>query len=453
MLQLEGKLNKEKQRVRNEVSRFTQIILDIESRRYREPHIESLKELLKNCHHALNEDLNARLDVATSHLPLHTASMRLSTMRNSIKELIDFMYLVVSRSERIPRELYFLLDSFLENYNVSKRYVLFVSDEMAVKTFEHVLELNDMKNWFPLFFQKIENERFYFVQVISDFVKRETSLDWPVVLHEMSHIVCYEKHTYSKYLAKISILEALRTVHELRLPRRAQKKLYVSEYLADLLTTRTIGAVYGWRFLENYGTYYDILDPGRSHPAPGKRMNKILTEIRRQLKMPESANFLNKEFEPRKREWETIPRRVAPDLNVDPILRNILKEARKYSDYLLTHQQIKQGLLQNRWFQLLEEKAPKRNEVETDIRKFLVDLQEDLIEGIPLIVEPFVLYYIFTLDFSTYHKLLPILEPQGEEQEKHAQRIKELIADCIRLYSVQKGFLTLKTGGMVPKKP
>lgn len=453
MLQPEDKLNKEKQRVRNEASRFTQIILDIESRRYRGPHIESLKELLKNCQNALNEDLDERLGIATSHLPLHTASMRLSTMRNLIKELIDFLYLVVSRSERVPRELYFLLDAFLDNYSVSTRYVLFVSDEMAVTTFEHILELNNMKNWFPLFFQKIGDKKFYFVQVISDFVDREASLDWPIVLHEMSHIVCYEKNTYVKYLPKISILEALRTIHELRLPRKTQKKLYVSEYLADLLTTRAIGTVYGWRFLENYGTYHDILDPGRAHPAPGKRVSKILTEIRKQLKMPESAKFLSKEFEPKKREWETIPRRVAPDLNVDPILREILKEARTYSNYLLTHQQIKQSLLKSPWFHLLEEKAPKRNEVEKDIRKFLLELQEDLLRGIPLIVEPFVLYYIFTLDFSTYDKLLPILEPQDEEQEKHAQRIKELIADCIRLYSVQKRFLTLKTDKIIPKKP
>jgi len=452
MLQLEEKLNKEKQRVRNEVSRFTQIIHDIERRRYRGPHIESLKRLLENCQNALNEDLDARLDVATSHLPLHTASMRLSAMRSLIKELIDFMYLVVSRSERVPRELYFLLDAFLENYNVSTRYVLFVSDEMAVTTFEHILELNNMKNWFPLFYRKIGNKRYYFVQVISDFVEREASLDWPIVLHEMSHIVCYEKNTYSKYLPRTSILEALRTIHELRLPRRAQRKLYVSEYLADLLTTRNIGTFYGWRFLENYGTYHDILDPGRTHPAPGKRVNKILTETRRQLKMPKSANFLNKEFEPRKREWETIPRRVTPDLNVDPILRKILKEARKYSNYLLTHQQIKQSLLKSPWFQLLEE-TPKRKEIETNIWEFLVNLQEDLLQGIPLILEPFVLYYIFTLDFSTYHKLLPILEPQGEEQEKHAQRIKELIADCIRLYSVQRRFLALKTESIAPKKP
>jgi hypothetical protein len=453
MVQLEDRLNKEKQRVRNEVLRFTQLILDIERRRYRGPHIERLKELLKNCQNALDEDLNARLDVATSHLPLHIASMRLSTMRNLIKELIDFMYLVVSRSERVPRELYYLLDTFLENHDVSTRYVLFVWDEMAVTTFEHILELNNMRNWFPIFFQKIDDKRFYFVQVISDFVEREASLDWPIVLHEMSHIVCYEKNTYSKYLPKTSILEALRTIHELRLPRQAQKKLYVSEYLADLLTTRAIGTVYGWRFLENYGTYHDILDPGRTHPAPGKRVKKILTEIRRQLKMPESANFLNKQFEPRKKEWETIPRRVAPELNVDPILRRILKEARKYSNYLLTYQQIKQSLLTSPWFQQLEEKAPKRNEVETDIQKFLVDLQEDLLKGIPLVLEPFVLYYIFTLDFTTYHKLLPILEPQGEEQEKHAQRIKELIADCIRLYYVQRQFLTLKTDKIVPKKP
>jgi hypothetical protein len=349
--------------------------------------------------------------------------------------------------------MYFLLDAFLDNYSVSTEYVLFVSDEMAVTTFEHILELNNMKNWFPLFFQKMGDKRFYFVQVISDFVEREASLDWPIVLHEMSHIVCYEKNTYTKYLPRISILEALRTIHELRLPRRAQKKLYVSEYLADLLTTRTIGTVYGWRFLENYGTYHDILDPGRAHPAPGKRVNKILTEIRKQLKMPESAKFLNKEFEPKKREWETISRRVAPDLNVDSILREILKEARKYSNYLLTHQQIKQSLLKSPWFQLLEKKAPKRNEVETNIRKFLLELQEDLLRGIPLVVEPFVLYYIFTLDFSTYNKLRPILEPQGAEQEKHAQRIKELIADCIRLYSVQKQFLTLKTDKIVPKRP
>jgi len=454
MAQRADKISSEKQRVRNEVSRCTQIIFDIEGRRYKEPHIENLRKLIKDCQEALTEDLDARMEKATKYLPLTTASLLLTTMRNLIKDLVDFMYSVVSQSETVPRELYFLLDAFLESHDISEdSYILFVSDEMAVTAFEHVLKLSHMEQWFPIFFQKIGNKRFYFVHVVSDFIGREASLNWPIVLHEMAHVVCYEKNTYTKYLPSVDILEALRSVPEPIFPIKYQKKLYISEYLADLLTTRVIGAVYGWRFLEIYGTYYDILEPSRAHPSPGKRLDKIFREVRKELQMPKSANFLLKEFEPKKKEWETIPKKTDFDLNVDPILRQILKEARKYTKQLLTPQQIKQSILNSPWFQLLEHNAAERKNVERNLKRFLANLQEDLIEGIPLVLDPFVLYYIFTLDFSTFDKLLPILEPQDEKQEEHARRIKELIADCIRLYAVQKRFLALRSANVPPSEP
>jgi hypothetical protein len=366
-------------------------------------------------------------------------------MRTAIKELVDFVYAVTSRSLEVPRELYFLLDTFLDNHGVSRNYIVFVSDDMAVTAFEHILQINHMEYWFPKVYQKFKDTKFYFVHVVSDFVKREASLDWPLVLHEMAHIVCYEKNTYSKYFPKMSILECLQAVNEQTFPAKAQKKLYISEYLADLLTTKAVGALYGWRFLEMYGTYHDILDPGRSHPPPGRRILKMLYLVRDRLGVTKSAKFLKNELELRTEEWKSIPRKMPHDLKVDSDVSRIWKEADTYSLYALTYSQVTESLKEGPWFKLLKEKMKKNQKTRVNSVAFLKEAQQALLNGVPIIVEPFTLYYILTLDFSDIRPLRPILTPVTQDERKHALRIKELMADAIRLYSVEKEFLKLKT--------
>jgi hypothetical protein len=443
-MQSSDKLEKLKQRVFDEIARFDYIVLNIEERRYRSDHIEKLKVLVSDCRAALKEDLKARMPYITGHLPTTIISRRLTKMRTVIKQLVDFMYAVTSRSAEVPRELYFLLDTFLENHHVIGNYVLFVEDDMAVTAFEHILQINYMDQWFPIFFKKMKDAKFYFVHVVSDFITRAASLEWPLVLHEMAHIVCYERGLYSQYYIGMSILECLQAVNDKNFPVEAQKKLYISEYIADLLTTKAVGALYGWRFLEMYGTYHDILDPGLSHPPPGKRVRKMVILVRKGLQMPKSAKFLGKELRSRTTEWQAIPRKTVHELKVDSTLNRVWKIADKFSNYALTSSRVTQSLQEGFWYGSLESEHQKIRKSQIGTETFLKETQTDFLKGIPMIVEPFVLYYLLTLDFSDTTPLTPILKPTTELEITHAQRIKELVTDTIRLYSVAKAFVSLK---------
>lgn len=440
MAQDAEKIKREKQRVQDEISRLQSIVLEIEKHRYKGPHIENLRRLIELCFDALSSGMDTHLERVTAHLPLRYASDILTNLRTVIKNLVDFLYVIASHSEKVPRELYYLIDAFLVQHNVpTDNYVVSVSDEMAVTGFKHVLELNNMDIWFPSFWEKMKDVRFYFIHVLSDFVGKDSSLNWPIVLHEGAHIVCYEKGIDLKYLPKISILEALKATQKTVIPRKAQKKLYVSEYLADLLVTRCIGAIYGWRFLEMYGSYGDILAPGRSHPPPDRRILKISREIRNELLVFRSAAFLRKELRLRTKEWAARPTTRVPYVDVNYILRGLLGEARGYNRHALTYHQVKRGIFNSRWYQVLKENEVNMMKfTKKSLDKFLASLQEKLIEGVPIIVDPFVLYFIFTLDFAHPEKFMHIVESKDEQD----RRVRELIADCIRLQAVQEQFFT-----------
>jgi len=440
MAQCTEKIKKEKQRVYDEIFRFRSIISSIEERRYKGPHLENLKMLMETCFDVLSSDMDAYLERSISNLPLREASNILSCFRIVIKDLVDFFYVVASNSQNIPRELYYLVDAFLARHKVSTdRYIVFISDEMAVHVFRHILELLDMPSWFPFFWNKMKNVNFYFINILSDLSRREAALNWPIVLHEAAHIVCYEREAYQLYLPKTSIFEALKLAQEEIIPKKAQKKLYVAEYLADLLVTRCAGAIYGWRFLEMYGTYGDILAPGKGHPPPDKRLLMMAREIQNELSTPKSAYFLRKELRIRTKEWPTRPTTNVRLVNVNYILKKVIPFVRKYNPHILTPSQIKKSILESSWFRVLKEYGVKKISFKSkSFQKFLISLQEKLIEGAPIIVDPFTLYYIFTLEFANPKKFMRIVE----SRDKRDKRIRELIADCIRLHAVEKQFLT-----------
>ena len=207
-------------------------------------------------------------------------------------------------------------------------------------------------------------------------------------------------------------------------------KRYIAEHLADILVTRCVGAVYGWRFLETYTTLNKIFEPTIDHPSEHRRIRLMASEIRNQLQMPRDAKFLVSKL-PKKDEEHL--KKASSVVGFRSILEDALKEVRTYSRFALTKDQIKRSIEMGPWSRVL-------SLFERSISLESLDkLQDDLLRGKPIIVEPPVLYYIVTFNFP---KVEVILEPKTEKDKKRSRKIKELMTDCIRLYVVQDQFLT-----------
>lgn len=438
-------IEQEKERVFKEISKFESLLETIRRQRYPIPHLEKFKTLIQDCYEILNAELAKRLRDITSHVPSEISSRRIADLRFRIKSLFDIMYLALSNSFDVPREIYFLSDTFLDYHGVPRDYIIFISDEIAMFSFMDALEWLGFPEWYPEFWSRMRERKFYFVQIVSEFNKRDASMDWPIILHEMAHIICDQKGTSQKYLPEVPVRRALDIVYSAEkqsfpefLVTLAKKKLYVTEHLADLLVTRCFGAIYGWRFLKEYVSLKNFFEPGRSHPSPDKRLQKISSEVKNELQMPDSSRFLDQELQSFTRALTTHVEGRSPDINVDVILTDVLGEVRNYSRYVLTYKQVEQSIRESTWFRTLkrsgkvEEKLNNKN-----FDQFLQQLQDDFLKGIPIIIDPPALYFIITLEFSDPEKISEL-----DSTTTKATSIRELVADCVRLYAVQHRLLT-----------
>jgi len=434
-------IEKEKERVLLELENFNEYLLDsIKKRKYVTPHIRKFEELIEHIYITLKSQLPEHLEEITSYGSSEEKSLRIEELYSKVKCLFDFMYRTLLHSSDVPRELYYLSDIFLDFCNVPKDYIIFVSDDIAMLSYHDVLRACGFD---PEFWGKLYGKEFYFVLILPEFSKRDASIDWTIILHEMAHIICDKKGANERYLPFISVSDALlivrdadRQIYPDQLILLAKKKLYVNEHLADLLVTQCFGAIYGWRFLERFFSIRNVFEPGKSHPSPSKRLQKISHEIKNKLKMRSSAKFLDCALHSLLEEIESPSGTVNQEVNVDDILESILDEVYGYSQFTLTFKQVKLCLLKSSWFQVVKRNKSYES-LNKNIKNLLRELQNQLLKGIPIIVCPPVLYFILTLDFSNITKIKELDNPAKEE----AKLIKEMIADCIRLYAVQQRFL------------
>ena len=312
-------------------------------------------------------------------------------------------------------------------------------------SFLDILKSYGFDYWFPNFWEKMREKNIYFVQIVSEYNDPSSSLDWPIILHEMAHIVCDQKEIDRKFIPEMTVLEALQIVYHASerqgipdaIVIQAKKKLYTIEHLADILVTHCFGGIYAWRFLKNHVSLADIFEPGKSHPSPEERLKKIIHEIEHELKLSDSANFLKRQLQ--SFIGKIIQHRASnrsASIDVNDILMQVLPEIRAYSKFKLTYQQIEKSIQGSTWFHILANKVKKYFH-RTRFSRFLCDLQNQLLEGTPIIVDPPTLYFIATLEYSN-EKGLSILD--GDTH--HSKLIRKLIADCIRLYSIKDKFLT-----------
>lgn len=443
-------IEREKEQVRIQVQSFKSLVERIEKERYRIPHLDDFRNLIEYLQEALETDLSERLRLITSGLPEREQSQQLAEFRYRIKRLFDTMYGFLLHSFDVPRELYFLSDIFLEHHDIDVNYIISVSDEISLWPLTILLQELGFRDMYPEFWQKISTETFFIVQIISEVAKEDKCLDWPLILHEFAHIICFEKGTEDTYFDAMSIIEALRTIGALEdailfeedpLVELATKKLYATEYLADLLVTRCFGAFYGWRFLKGWFRFRDIFEPDRYHPPSDKRIERVAIEVRDDLGMPTSSDFLFAQLEAHggslsKEAKNELSMLDIPQIieDVENALYRILPETRAYADFALTPEKIEQTIRRSPWFQTMEScEGGSTKSANEHFDSFAESLHEAFLRGEPIIVDPFILYFLLTLDFSNTDGISELDEPDAEQ-------IRKLVADAIRLYAVQKRY-------------
>ncbi|MFX1537986.1 MAG: hypothetical protein ACFFDI_27650 [Promethearchaeota archaeon] len=438
---------RERNRIVTEISKYESLLETVRAKIYKAPHLEKFEELIEDCYVALKEErqLSKRFREITSHVSPEIASRRLAELRFQIKKLFDILYVALSNSFEIPRELYFLSDIFLKYHEVATDYIIFVSDEIAMFSFIDALESIGFREGYPEFWNRMRNKKFYFVQVVPEFKKEGASLDWPIILHEIAHLICYHMGTIQMYFPELPLRSALEIAQSYspesqRIPRflfiLAQKKLYITEHLADLMVTRCFGALYGWRLLKGYVSLKDIFEPGRSHPSPEKRLQKIISEVKDELQMPDCAQFLSQELKSFTEKGIMHPENRVPEIDVDSVLSSVLDEVHNYSKYIITYEEVKKSIQSSNWYQILKQKKKTREKLgNNQFNEFLKQLQDELLQGIPIVVDPPTLYFLATLDFSNPGKLSKL-------DDSKAESIRELIADTIRLYAIKHRYAT-----------
>ena len=444
-------IQKEKNRVIKQVESF-QLLLDrINKERYRIPHLDNYKDLILTVKNSLTNNLQTRINLMLEGIPEREQSKQLADLRYKIKRLFDIMYGFLINSLEVPRELFYLSDLFLDYHKVKTRYIISISDEIALWTFSNLLRELGFQETFPEFWKDMKNVPFYVVQVVSEVADENMSLDWPIVMHELAHMICTEKNTENEYFNKISILEALRTIGAVRygiefpigrLVELATKKLYCAEFIADIIVTRCFGAFYGWRFLKGWFSFKDIFETDRYHPPSDKRLEKIALEVENGLGITEDAEFLKKEIAKYKTHSEVLEeygRLNDPEINgvlsdVDSVLMKIFPKIRKYSNFNLSSETIEQVIQDSPWMRMVKKKEKNDNKKKIVDSVAFLKLRDEFLKGIPIILDPPVLYYIISRNFSDSKKL-------KELDLEDAELIRTLLADSIRLYAVQRQYL------------
>jgi hypothetical protein len=460
-------VNKEIGRVEDQVQSFSAIIELIDRKRYKIHHLHNFRRIVVHCKKLLEKNLRNRLTSAITGLePEEEQIKELDKFRIMIRRLTERLYNIAVNSLEIPHELYFLCDNLLEYYDEKPQYVISVSDEIALQPFTFILQnvgKFEEEYFFRDFYDIISKENFYIVQIVSEIASTISSLDWVVVLHEAAHMVCSEKAIEDRYFPGVSMYDALITldlVHRKKLAptaagvQLAAKKVYASEFLADFVVTKCYGPTFGWRFARKWVDLKPVFEPSRTletHPTPGRRIEAIIGEVRKNMKNRLPLKLLRNEAAEllKKTSQSSGEKSEADGITVESITQSVLraiakvkKEINRNAKFVLTEETIKKSIMQSSLPKLAakHDDSAKQKLQEPDFSKLFEKIVVGLLEGKPVVVDPPVIYYILILNFARSPDRIEEIEAKTE----NAQVFREFIADLVRLYYVQSQFLQSK---------
>src|SRR5437867_5064207 len=253
-------IEREKEKVRIELKSFEQFLKELESDAFKADYFDRFRQIVVTINKAFKDSIEKRLAAFTTGPPLQETSIELDDLKSMIGAVYNLLYITIFKNMTgIPREIYYFTDTFLENCSVSVNYVVCLGEQIQVTDFRWFLLSHQFDLKYPEFWESIKDQRFYFVQFVRKLTDRNRSLDWPLLIHEMAHIVDMNKGIVSQTIADTDYYKAYQVLRHRELYsdehyQSAKKISRLGEYVADYLATRYLAGAFVWRFLQEYLT-------------------------------------------------------------------------------------------------------------------------------------------------------------------------------------------------------
>lgn len=230
---------------------------------------------------AIKSTLDKRLDKIQNtikQISEKEAAKKLTILRNLMRKLNFFVRSQYVEHDKIPRNLYYLLDDFFIRTGHEIKYILSYDVSVAVLPFNQYLRKFRFNNEYPEFYKKITKgtSPFYFINIPPEFRKDEKALFWPVVLHEASHAIDQKEKIVHKFYPGVPewIYELYKGVKHG--DNKYKKKLWAMEFVADYLSTLVIGPYFAKILVDGYLEISRLISEHTTHPPLHIRIKQLL---------------------------------------------------------------------------------------------------------------------------------------------------------------------------------
>jgi|SRR2546426_1599978 len=433
----------EKDKVRTELKPFDQFLKELESDAFKADYFDRFRKIVETITKAFKDSIERRLAAFTSGPPIQETSIELDDLKSMIGAVYNLLYITIFKNMTgVPREIYYFTDTFLENCSLSVNYVLCLGEQIQVTDFRWFLLSHQFDLKYPEFWNSVKDQRFYFMQ-FRKLADRSRSLDWPLLIHEMAHIVDMNKGIVSQTIADTDYYKAYQVLRHKDLYSEeqydsAKKVSRLGEYVADYLATRYLAGAFVWRFLQEYLTIARIFEEPKTHPDLDNRVEEMIEVIKSELHLPEVSAMIEKEF----LVWlkDAGKTRATSHQREFSELHQIFDNARKGILLAATKEEII-GALRSKLHGSLGAK------LENDFSGVLIALQNDFFNGRPFVAPPAVGFLIFMYrggktngKNDTEEAISAAAKSLGVPRVKYEELMQELLADCIKLNAVYERY-------------
>jgi hypothetical protein len=438
-------IEREKEKVRTELKAFDQFLKELESDVFKAEYFDRFRQIVTTISKAFKDSIEKRLAAFTTGPPLQETSIELDDLKSMIRAVYNLLYITIFKNMTgIPREIYYFADTFLENCSLSVNYVVCLGEQIQVTDFRWFLLSHQFDLTYPEFWDSIKDQKFYFVQFVRKLTDRNRSLDWPLLIHEMAHIVDMNKGIVNQTIAGTDYYKAYQVLRHKELYSDEQYELAkkvsrLGEYVADYLATRYLAGAFAWRFLQEYLTIARIFEEPKTHPDLDKRVEEMIEVIRDQLHLPEVSGVIERELLVWLKDAEKI--RATPHQREYTELDQIFYNAQKIMLFAATKEEIT-GSLKSKLH------GDLGDELDKDLGEVLIALQKDFFSGRPIVAPPAVdfLIFMYRVDGTNGQKdieeiLNAAAKTFGMDQVQYEELMQELLADCIKLNAVYERYV------------
>jgi hypothetical protein len=432
-------LDLEKNQIRKVVKNIENLCKNAQVYSRDRTYIESFSNILKYFSENLTKAVDSKLDFLSNIEPVEIASQNLVELRIVLEYIHNDLHLLLEESVKIPREIYYLIDFFLDQLGLKVDYILRFGPQLAMAEFfsDYLKYTYKLDSILPELFYGNKETGFYIIYIPPALASTKETSKWPLIIHEISHAIDREQRITDDKLKHPEYPEDYGTaftivlhqgVFQEELVEKARQKLYAYEYVADLLTTYYFGPIYAEILLEEFPHLYLLRHPEPTHPELSRRISFMLNEISNYLEFKNETTFIKNSLE----KLASIIS-VREILNEIPAMKDILESIRSLNETRIFNTKYLHEQLKNYFTK------PLLNSFDS-----LIFIEKSLIEGKPCIVCPQILFHAY-LYCLTNEKFLEWKEKKIEEISKSLNIhpndfedvLEELMADSIRLFVVK----------------